>query len=794
VTKKRQSAVQAVSPDSRTAFDTGIEALWLAALALVPVVFNGRDWFYFFSEPKPYVLHFAALSILVLWSLELLLVRSGGGATGSQVRWDLVGWARRSPARWALIAAASLAFWQVLSTLLSLLPGVSFLGRDPNSGGDLYSSLSYTVVFFAIALRLRTFEQVKRIFLTVSAVGGLVSLYAVLQHFGWDPIGHGAREDRVYSSLGNPIYLGAYLVITLPLTLALTTVGGFTRRWLVYGLLAISFGLQLAALFLTQSRGPLAGAAVGLTAFAAAALIWAAPAAIRRGAVTAIVGAAVALLILVIPSGEKESALFGTLARAGGTVQEASAIGRLLGARPAAAGSEAPQAEADSAGRQFIADSAGGTFGIRVQIWNVALGLAMSWKSVVEEPGFARAMRFAFGYGPDMVPYAYPVGLPVQQDFIQYDNAHNFLINALLEHGFGGLALLLAFLLLAGLCIASLVRRRASGGRSDDFGLMAALGLGSALLARYTEQLFGLGRPADLLTCWVALGVAVALHRATEARQAQDHSVRAGGRPARSGDRRTASPPGYQVLPGLVAVPVLVGAIALFLAVDVQALRASRLGVAADAALDSNMLRTAFEKYRAAARTNPHVEDYRIFEAVLALDSSRMESDDRRALATLALGYETLAQYEKRNPLSYDPQRWLVLVLAEMAERGETAVAPELERRAQKLLALMPPYPVVRAFAASALARSEQYEQAIKESDRVLAETIWPYLKAQALWTKGAALASLDRNDEAVSALEGAVAAEPDGTFTGYAARSLVILLDSLGRQADADKYRGLAR
>src|SRR5207253_10707043 len=48
-----------------------------------------------------------------------------------------------------------------------------------------------------------------------------VAFYGVIQHYALDPLSwpHGAAPGRVTSTIGNPAFLGAYLILVIPLTL-----------------------------------------------------------------------------------------------------------------------------------------------------------------------------------------------------------------------------------------------------------------------------------------------------------------------------------------------------------------------------------------------------------------------------------------------------------------------------------------------------------------------------------------------------------------------------------------------
>jgi len=131
--------------------------LWLTITALVtsPLLFSYFDFVSVFNEPKIVVLHLTAGLIAILWLWQLFINRlNSRSASENQLNWDLVKWAGRNPARWAMIGMGIWLFAQLASTLLSPLPIISFFGGDEGrSGYGLYDNLSMFVIFASVALR-----------------------------------------------------------------------------------------------------------------------------------------------------------------------------------------------------------------------------------------------------------------------------------------------------------------------------------------------------------------------------------------------------------------------------------------------------------------------------------------------------------------------------------------------------------------------------------------------------------------------------------------------------------------
>lgn len=164
-----------------------------------------------------------------------------------------------SPFSYFLFALALVA---ILSTLFSPHPFTSFWGNYHRSDG-LICFLGYLFfAFLTFALSL-TPEQKLTLMKTLSASGFLVSFFGLAQHWGYI-IPHFSRDSyRVSSTLGNPDFLGSFLVLTLPLTLSLALYFGGSesppnrKNFYIFSLASAT---QLTALYLTYTRAAWIGA------------------------------------------------------------------------------------------------------------------------------------------------------------------------------------------------------------------------------------------------------------------------------------------------------------------------------------------------------------------------------------------------------------------------------------------------------------------------------------------------------------------------------------------------------
>ena len=192
-----------------------IEAGWLAAAIVVPLFFNVYSS-RVFEPDKLSVLRSIALVMAVAWVVKLLEQREGRErppSTGAE------GDARSFLRTPLVVPTLILVGVYVLTTITSVVPRISFWGSYQRLQGT-YTLLSYVVIFLLMLNALRSRRQLERL-LTVIIVTSLpVALYGVVQHFQLDPLPWGGDVTaRVASNMGNAIFVAAYLIMVVPVTM-----------------------------------------------------------------------------------------------------------------------------------------------------------------------------------------------------------------------------------------------------------------------------------------------------------------------------------------------------------------------------------------------------------------------------------------------------------------------------------------------------------------------------------------------------------------------------------------------
>ena len=223
--------------------------IWEAGLLLVlPLAFH-RGFAEQFSTPKFFLTKCLIITGLAVWAL-------GGVWTPALRR-------VRFPLGLPLLAFSLAA---LISCLASPVPRFSLL------------EVEFALCGPAWVLLLASWDQgesaVRRIAVLTGLAGGLVAGITLLQRFGFDPVllggyqvdwGSMVARMRLYSTFGNPNFVGGYLIGTIFAALALAAAS--KARWAKALWLGFTL-IMLAAIVATGSRGAWLGLAVGLVAAA----------------------------------------------------------------------------------------------------------------------------------------------------------------------------------------------------------------------------------------------------------------------------------------------------------------------------------------------------------------------------------------------------------------------------------------------------------------------------------------------------------------------------------------------
>lgn len=392
-----------------------IEAVWLLAIIYIPLYF-----LLILDQPigvgKTTMLRAVVLIGVAAWIAKWISV----GAPRLE-RKSLSALWMKAASQPLISLAGALAAVYIISTAFSIAPLISLRGFYFRSEG-LTNLLSYILLFALVAANLRRREQADRLITTWAAVSFAVDLYAILQHFGLDPIDwEFPVTTRAVSTIGHPIFLAAFLGMTLMLMLGRVVFLVESYRQararqgtslVLIALYLIVCALNLLSIWYCIARGPLIALFFGLLFFGVTLLAyWQ----LRRTFYVFVV-AGIFLLIFTVVLNVPNGPLSG--------LRDQPFVGPL--------------------GHVFDAEA--GTGRSRVLIWNGMLRLVTP-HDPIQLPDHSRdrwnTIRPLVGYGPETISLVYenyylPEMLALESYDLIHDHAHNEFWDVLALYGILG--------------------------------------------------------------------------------------------------------------------------------------------------------------------------------------------------------------------------------------------------------------------------------------------------------------------------------------------------------------------
>ncbi len=219
--------------------------LIIAIDAFVPLIIwtKSTDYFYY---PKITVIYFIVLAITFL-TLYIFLK----GNISLNLSWELF--------FLSLYAAMIL-----LSAWFSKYRSQSFWGRPLRCEGA-FAYISYFLILYFSYLYVKNNSGYKKVIAFIIISSCIISLYAILQYIGIDPIKRDSiRKEWVYNSfstLGNRDFLGSYLSIVIPVTIICCI---WNKKTLQSVLLFFAALVQFSALICSMARSAWLGIMLSL--------------------------------------------------------------------------------------------------------------------------------------------------------------------------------------------------------------------------------------------------------------------------------------------------------------------------------------------------------------------------------------------------------------------------------------------------------------------------------------------------------------------------------------------------
>jgi len=216
-----------------------IEISVLTMTILIPVIFytHTND---VFEINKMFIFRFFTILICAMWAYTAVVLDK----KISFVRSDF-----EVPMVWYFVTC-------VLSTVFTINFLVSIYGVYEDYEGIL-TIINYIMLYFIIINFINKAEMIKKVFVAMLIASGIISIYGIAQNYGWDFVMWNPdtySPDRFFATLGNPNFLAAYLVCTIPPMFILFF---STQEKLKKMIILVVLFSSIIVVFFTKSRGGL---------------------------------------------------------------------------------------------------------------------------------------------------------------------------------------------------------------------------------------------------------------------------------------------------------------------------------------------------------------------------------------------------------------------------------------------------------------------------------------------------------------------------------------------------------
>ncbi len=370
--------------------------------------------------------------------------------------------------KWLLLTLAAFFSLYILATVNSLHPYTSFWGYYSRVNGGLLSLICYltlaTIGYLVLVSKKEGGQQeVYKLIKTLLASSFIVSGYAIGQHFGVDKaMWVQNSQARVFSTLGQPNWLAAYLAAILPLSL-LFSLNSEGKEKYQYSILFI---INFAAIWFTYSLSGILGMGIGVVSF----LCLLSQGFLQGKKKELLTLATICALISLLQPGMFGERIKGTWGDLGEGIKTAGI------------------ALAQTSDAEFR--EKGSTINMRLVVWQGTVKLIKD--------------HLLLGTGPETFAYAFlpyrplPLNDTTEWDFL-YNKAHNEYLN--LAAGTGLPALIAYLLIFPFLTLIIFQKNRGKAGNNEKTGLTVALFAGWVTL--WITNFFGFSVVATNLLFWL---------------------------------------------------------------------------------------------------------------------------------------------------------------------------------------------------------------------------------------------------------------------------------------------------
>ncbi len=458
-------------------YNHALEAIWLAAVFLIPLFFNPL------SHQAFYLNKTLLLQLLVFVMLAFTVAKWVYGSPGLQsLSWRQI---KESPLRLAIIIFGLLA---ALSTATSIMPSLSFWGSWNRSAG-LLTLICWILFCLIVAQNLRRREQINRIIYTLLLSSAIVALLGILQSYfpqEMQNFFHTAISNRVASTTGNSLSLSAFLAMVIPLNMAFIVNLWNNRKEGKNGIILVALCLLLVLQFWCLW---LAQYAVTMLLFLVSSVLFITLLGIVKKNRYIIGAGAVFVLTLIIIAVSIVSPML--LSNGGAAKLEYKDLSTVLS-------------------QEELLGISLGTH--RVEYWKSAVDIVIQTPEVALLDDSINPLRSLIGYGPETFNITFQSAFPeeLKSSYTHYselvDRPHNHYLYLATTGGILGLAAFIA--ILAAFFFLSWKQLKKAGLEADKLLLIAFV---AAMLQYMADSLFNPSTISAELIFWLLLALTMVM-------------------------------------------------------------------------------------------------------------------------------------------------------------------------------------------------------------------------------------------------------------------------------------------
>ena len=682
-----------------------IEIVYIFAILIIPIAFSPEEIFGFYQFPKEFLLHSSSNIILICIGLKFLLEPN-----------TLIN--KLNSNKLPLISILLILFSYFLSSCFSINPISSFFGREYGMSSNSFQTyLALSVIFAGIFVSYENINNITRIFISILAATSLISLIGLLQFFAPNVFETFTfyHQDRIVSTLGNPIYFGSVLLLGIQLSIIyflnfykIEEKNGLNFIWPI-----IIISIQYSALLLTLSRGPIISFIIGAFIIFISYLTLCSKS-LKKTISFILLPILISILIISLPTLEDDNEYFDQLVERSGSLSKDLEL----------------SIEIES-GTEIISPN---SFNYRGENWIGAIKLIKSWPKILDNSR-SDYKRLLIGYGPDMYIFVYPITVPIQERIVISGNAHNLFLNIFIENGLIGLSsLVFLIIIFFKISFPYLLTKNLE----ERFYIISLL---SILFSRLIEQQVGLAVITDLLFVYVVLALITIKTIKVNVNKVDIFNSN------------------FKLIAPLFTL--IFFSLSLFFISDNYNKMVSSIHFGKGlASLNQGEIDEGIKNLERASRYNElsEVIETELFKITYKIYQVENKKDSQAASSLLPLMYERLLSFEGRSPYSFNTQLFITTITWEMSKRNPDLFREEALGRYIRLRNLMPQYIGPQEILSNVLVAIGEIELGKEEAEIGIKMSDSAGLNSpQSWWVKGEAERYLGETNNAINSFNNSI-------------------------------------